>query len=371
MSKIDPIAISRSVIGDAPTDKLERAREFLNRLQELRGLEKLQSTYIDGVGKAVEYNKHNKVYYDFRFDGTVTGRLSCAAYSARENMGVSFHTLPRTKDPNIRSLFVAPKDHYFIAADYSAMELRILAHACRDKNLINAFFSGQDLHKYTASLIWKKPIDQITPEERQIAKSVSFLIVYGGSEFKLSKTVNIEIDEAKEIIDTYASVYPGVFTWMSEVKEFINKNKYAKSIFGRRRNLDNIKSPIPKIRSRCERQGVNFIIQSSASEITTFALLDMAMEFKKQGMESRVVASVHDSIEVISPKDEIDEALMILNHKMTQYPYLRQAMGFDCVVPLAIEVEVGSSFGGGVDVKFNKSGGVSNLREVKNAIGQS
>lgn len=368
MARVDPIAISRSVISDAPTEKLERARDFLNRLQELRGLEKLQSTYIDGVSKAINYNGQNKVYYDFRFDGTVTGRLSCAAYSAKENMGVSFHTLPRTKDPNIRSLFVAPPDHYFIAADYSAMELRILAHVCKDKNLVQAFFSGQDLHKYTASLIWKKPIAEITPEERQIAKSVSFLIVYGGSEFKLSKTVNIEIDEAKEIIDTYGSVYPGVFKWMDEVKEFINKNKYAKSIFGRRRNLDNIRSPIPKIRSRCERQGVNFIIQSSASEITTFALLDIAQEFRNQGMSSRVVASVHDSIEVIAPKDEIDEALMIVNHKMTQYPYLRESMGFDCAVPMAIEVEVGTSFGGGVEVKYNKSGGVSNIKEVKNVL---
>jgi DNA polymerase-1 len=368
MARTDPIAVSKSVISSTPTEKLERARDFLNKLQELRGLEKLQSTYIDGVGKAITYNGHDKVYYDFRFDGTVTGRLSCAAYSAKENMGVSFHTLPRTKDPNIRSLFVAPKDHYFIAADYSAMELRILAHVCKDKNLIQAFFSGQDLHKYTASLIWKKPIDQITKEERQIAKSVSFLIVYGGSEFKLSKTVNIDIDEAKDIIDTYGTVYPGVFAWMNEVKEYINKNKYAKSIFGRRRNLDNIRSPIPKIRSRCERQGVNFIIQSSASEITTFALLDIAQEFKAQNMQSRVVASVHDSIEVVSPKDEIDEALMIMNHKMTQYPYLRKVMGFNCAVPMAIEVEVGTSFGGGVDVKFNKSGGVANIKEIKNVI---
>ena len=368
MARTDPIDVSRSVISSAPTEKLEGARSFLQKLQELRGLEKLQSTYIDGVRKAIDYNEHNKVYYDFRFDGTVTGRLSCAAYSAKENMGVSFHTLPRTKDPNIRSLFVAPKDHYFIAADYSAMELRILAHACKDKNLVQAFYSGQDLHKYTASLIWKKPIDQITTEERQIAKSVSFLIVYGGSEFKLSKTVNIDISEAKDIIDTYGTVYPGVFRWMNEVKDFINKNKYAQSLFGRRRNLENIRSPIPKIRSRCERQGVNFIIQSSASEITTFALLDMAQEFRNQGMQSRVVASVHDSIEVIAPKDELDEALMILNHKMTQYPYLRQVMGFNCAVPMAIEVEVGTSFGGGVEVKYNKSGGVSNIREVKNVL---
>lgn len=362
----DPIAVSKSVISEVGTDRLERARDFLLRLQELRGLEKLQSTYIDGVRKAVDYNKHDKVYYDFRFDGTVTGRLSCAAYSAKENMGVSFHTLPRTKDPNIRSLFVAPKGHYFIAADYSAMELRILAHACKDKNLVQAFFSGQDLHKYTASLIWKKPVDKITPEERQIAKSVSFLIVYGGSEFKLSKTVNIDIDEAKSIIDTYGTVYPGVFRWMNEVKEFINENKYAQSLFGRRRNLENIRSPIPKIRSRCERQGVNFIIQSSASEITTFALLDMAQEFRKQGMNSRVVASVHDSIEVVSPKEEVDEALMILNHKMTQYPYLRETMRFNCAVPMSIEVEVGTSFGGGVEVKYNKSGGVANIKEILN-----
>jgi DNA polymerase-1 len=162
--------IAVSVISEAKNENLLSAKSFLENLLEYRRLEKLKKTYIDGVSNAIEFNGRNKVYFDFRLDGTATGRLSCATAKDKQNMGVSFHTLPRETEINIRKLFIAPKDKVFIAADYSAMELRVLAHVSNDRNMIRAFVDGEDLHTYTAKLLFNKEV--ISKEERQIAKTV-------------------------------------------------------------------------------------------------------------------------------------------------------------------------------------------------------
>jgi len=371
--KVKDSDISRSVIANAPTEKLEGALEFITKLQELNKTKKLYDTYYKGVLKAIEYNGHPKVYYDFRFNGTVTGRLSCAAYTCNsDSMGVSIHTLPRPpEDPNklnIRSLFIAPKGDYFITSDYKTMELRVLAHLSQDRNMIQAIRSGHDLHKATASLIYGIPVDQITKEQRQIAKAASFLIVYGGGAWKLARTVGISDEEAEAVIAALKDAYPDVFTWKDQVTEFLVKNKYVMSMFGRRRNLLDIRSPDKKIRERCIRQAGNSVIQSSASEITSFALLDICRGLKSRALEARPVASVHDSIEVISNRQDLMETLGIIRHRMTEYPYLRETYGFNFSVPLEIDVEVGANFGGGVPVIFNGFN-VKNRDEVYNSIG--
>lgn len=366
--RVNHEAISREVIKELPTDRLQKARDFIVSLQELRSFTKLYTTYYKGVKKAIEYNGENKVYYNFKFDGTVTGRLSCAAYT---NKGISFHTLPRNKEeedeqgiPNIRDMFVPPDDWVFITADYKVMELRILAHVCGDENLIKAFLSGEDLHKYTASLIFEKPISEITKRERQIAKSVSFLIVYGGSAYKLSQQVSIPLVQAEGIIERFSTVYPKVFSWMDEVRKELKKHKYVKSLFGRYRNLKNIKSISAKIRSRAERQAINFKIQNPASDIVCFALLDINNSLSSEGFLARLVASVHDSIEIVCPREELEQVLAIMHYKMTQYPLLRKVMGFNCVVPLLIDIEAGKSFGHGTPVLFNESGYPTNIEEI-------
>ena len=169
--------VSRSVIQDKSTEDLIQSRDFLKGLLNLRKSEKLAKTYIQGTKKAIEYNERDKVFVDFRFDGTATGRLSCAAYNAKKAMGVSFHTLPRDTETNIRSIFTAPKGQAFITVDYAAMELRVLSHIAKEGNMQTAFNKGADLHTYTAQLLFNKKV--VTKEDRQIAKTVSFLIVYG------------------------------------------------------------------------------------------------------------------------------------------------------------------------------------------------
>ena len=342
--------ISKAVIADKSTEDLMEARKFLRGLLDLRKSEKLAKTYIQGTKSALEYNEENKIYVDFRFDGTATGRLSCASYNASKAMGVSFHTLPRETDTNIRSLFTAPKGWSFIAADYSAMELRVLSHIAKERSMQKAFNEGADLHTYTGKLLFNKK--EITKEERQIAKTVSFLIVYGGGAFNLSESMGISMKRSEGIIKNYQRVYPGIFAYMDFVNEFILNNGYAYTIFGRQRNLPNIASKDKKVVNRALRQGLNFTIQSTASDILLCALLGICKAFKDNDMQARVVATVHDSVEVVCPKEEEKKVLEIIYNEMVNYPVIKEVFGINFDIPFAIDAEVGKSFGEGKNVEF-------------------
>lgn len=343
--------ISKSVLASKSSEELREAKKFLNGLLALRKSEKLTKTYIDGTKNAIEYNERNKVFVDFRFDGTSTGRLSCAAYTAKKAMGVSFHTLPRETTNNIRSLFKAPGDWAFIAADYSAMELRVLSHIAKEGNMQLAFNQGADLHTYTARLLFNK--ENISKQERQIAKTVSFLIVYGGGAFNLSETMGIPMRRAEKIIKDYENVYPGIFTYMEFVNNFIRNNGYAYTIFGRKRNLPDVYSRDRSVVNRALRQGLNFTIQSSASDILLTSLLGASERFKEAGLQAKPVATVHDSIEIVCPKEEVKDTLAILYDEMVNYPKLRDIFNIHFDVPLAIDAEVGKSFGDGEEVHFD------------------
>jgi DNA polymerase-1 len=343
--------ISKSVVASKSTEDLKNAQGFLKGLLNLRKSEKLTKTYIDGTKKAIDYNGKNKVFVDFRFDGTATGRLSCAAYNAQKAMGVSFHTLPRETENNIRSLFTAPPGWSFIAADYAAMELRVLSHIAKEGNMQLAFNQGADLHTYTAKLLFNK--ENIKKEERQIAKAVSFLIVYGGGAFNLSETMGIPMKRAERIIKDYENVYPGIFEYMDFVNRFIKENGYAYTIFGRKRNLPDVYSNDRQVVNRALRQGLNFTIQSSASDILLTSLLGASRRFKEAGMQAVPVATVHDSIEIICPKEEVKDTLMILYDEMVNYPTIKEIFNIHFDVPLSIDAEVGSSFGDGVEVEFD------------------
>jgi DNA polymerase-1 len=343
--------ISKSVIASKTTAELQESKKFLKGLLDLRKSEKLTKTYIDGTKNAIKYNERDKVFVDFRFDGTATGRLSCAAYNAQKAMGVSFHTLPRETKNNIRSLFKAPGDWAFIAADYAAMELRVLSHIAKEGNMQLAFNQGADLHSYTAKLLFNK--EKITKEERQIAKTVSFLIVYGGGPFNLSETMGIPMRRAEKIIDNYKNVYPGIFAYMDFVNDFIKSNGYAYTIFGRKRNLPDVRSKDRSVVNRALRQGLNFTIQSTASDILLCSLLGASRRFKDAGLKARPVATVHDSIEIVCPQEEVKEALTILYDEMVNYPTIKEVFNIHFDVPLAIDAEVGRSFGDGKEVEFH------------------
>ena len=342
--------ISKRVVASKSTEELLDSKKFLKGLLGLRKSEKLAKTYIQGTKKAIEYNGKNKIFVDFRFDGTSTGRLSCASYNAKKAMGVSFHTLPRTTEDNIRSIFTAPPKYSFIAVDYAAMELRVLAHVAKDGNMQNAFNEGADLHTYTAKLLFNK--QNISKTERQIAKTVSFLIVYGGGPFNLSETMGIPLRRAEKIIDNYKNVYPAVFEYMEFVNDFIRTNGYAYTIFGRRRNLPDVSSRNKTVVNRALRQGLNFTIQSTASDILLTSLLGISRRFKANNLSARPVATVHDSVEVVCPDNEVENVLEILYDEMVNYPTIKEIFNIHFDVPLAIDAEVGRSFGDGKEVHF-------------------
>jgi len=246
------------------------AKEYIDLLLKYKGRVKQHKTYVKGVEKATTYNEDGRVYSSYNFGNVVTGRLSCSTYSVgKERKGISFHTLPRPDedDPvNLRSMMTADDDKVFVAADFSQAELRVLAQCCKDKNLIEAFNSGQDLHSFTASLVFGKNAKDVTKQERQIAKSVSFLIVYGGGPNKLAEQIGQSVGYCKNIFKAYQDSFPKVFKWINFVHKFVRENGYAVSLFGRRRHLPNVKSPNKKYQYRALRQGMNFVIQSSASD---------------------------------------------------------------------------------------------------------
>ena len=348
----DEVNIARAVLNSMTDDQVKAAKRFFDRFSEYKKLTKLHSVYIEGARTALGNTGNSRMYVKYNIDGTVTGRISNSGANVgrkkEDKIGVSFHTLPRESlDVNIRDYVVAPKGHDFITIDMKAMELRVLAHVANEENMIHAFKSGVDLHSYSAGLTFNKDPKDVTKLERQIAKEVSFLTVYGGTAYTLASKRNIPEERAEEIINSWLRAFPGVGRYMNTIDEYINQFAYAKTIFGRYRHLPNVRSPFKNVRREAFRQGLNFTIQSAASDILLCGMLGVIEKLK--GMKAKVVATVHDSIELIAPKNETKKVVEIVKDELENYHYLRENFHINLKVPLGVDVEVGSSFGNGVE----------------------
>jgi len=345
------------------------AKEYIDLLLKYKGRMKQHKTYVKGVEKAVAYNEDGRVYSSYNFGNVVTGRLSCSTYSVgpKHRKGISFHTLPRPDDSdavNLRSMMTADEDKVFVAADFSQAELRVLAQCCKDKNLIEAFNSGQDLHKFTASLVFGKDPKDVTAQERQIAKSVSFLIVYGGGPHKLAEQIGQSVGYCKNIFKAYQDSFPRVFNWIDYVHKFVKENEYAVSIFGRRRHLPNVKSPNRKYQYRALRQGMNFVIQSSASDLMLHSILRLQKYLTATGVDAQILATVHDSVELQCSKKDLKKTVELMRYVLESTDDFKGLYGLDFVVPFAVDVEAGRSFGDMIDVKFDEGGHLLNKTEL-------
>ena len=357
------------------------AQEFIETLLKYKTRCKQHKTYVTGVRKSVDWNEESRIYSQYNFSTVVTGRLSCSTptvkvrelnkknnYVNKEHKkGVSFHTLPRPSadDPvNIRKLMIAEEGNAFVAADYATAELRVLAQCCKDPNLIKAFTGGQDLHKYTASLIYDKPIHDITKEERQIAKSVSFLIVYGGGPNKLSQQISKDMGYCKGIFADYSRAFPNVFSWIKEGRKKIMRDGYATSLFGRRRHLKNVKSPSRAHQERALRQGMNFIIQSSASDLMLHGIERVKKYSETVGLGIDILASVHDSVEVQCKVDDIQNTVELLKYCLQSTKDLPSKYDFEFLVPFEVDIEVGKSFGDGIEADFDSEGRLINHSSI-------
>ena len=357
----EDLLIAESVISSISDENLIAAKNFLDYLDDYKRLNKLYNTYIVGVKDSLHNTKNGRMYANYNIDGAVTGRLSNSGANSKRGggaegkLGVSFHTLPREQvDFNVREYVVAPPGWDFITIDKKAMELRVLAHVANERNMIKAFESRLDLHTYSAAMTFNKDPKDVTKEERQIAKAVSFLTVYGGEAYTLANKQHISEARAQRIINSWFDAYPGVRDYMATVNDYINQFKSAKTIFGRYRHLPNIDSPIKGIRKRAFRQGLNFTIQSPASDILICALIGLYNKLNEGQFTAKIVGTVHDSIELVSPKHETDRVIALAYNELVNYPYMRENFGINLRVPLEIDVEVGTSFGGGTKYDLSR-----------------
>ena len=313
-------------------DVLEKLRDkhpIVNFIMEYRQLAKLKSTYCDGLRAVVNPNTH-RIHSVFTQTVTVTGRLS----STEPNL----QNIPTRTElgREIRKMFVAKDGYVLVDADYSQIELRVLAHIANDETMINAFRNNEDIHAVTASQVLGIPLEDVTKEQRSSAKAVNFGIVYGIGEFSLAQDLHISVKEAKAYIESYLEKYHGVRNYMESIKEQAKKDGYVKTMLNRIRYIPELKSPNYNIRQFGERVALNTPIQGTAADIIKLAMVRVDNRLINEGLKSKLILQVHDELIVEAHKDEVDKVKQILSEEM------QSAMELN--VPLKVDMSTGHSW---------------------------
>lgn len=313
-------------------DVLEKLRDkhpIVNFIMEYRQLAKLKSTYCDGLRAVVNPNTH-RIHSVFTQTVTVTGRLS----STEPNL----QNIPTRTElgREIRKMFVAKEGYVLVDADYSQIELRVLAHIANDETMINAFRNNEDIHAVTASQVLGIPLEDVTKEQRSSAKAVNFGIVYGIGEFSLAQDLHISVKEAKAYIESYLEKYHGVRNYMESIKEQAKKDGYVKTMINRIRYIPELKSPNYNIRQFGERVALNTPIQGTAADIIKLAMVRVDNRLINEGLKSKLILQVHDELIVEAHKDEVDKVKQILSEEM------QSAMELN--VPLKVDMSTGHSW---------------------------
>jgi len=309
-------------------DKLAPDYPIVSKILEYRQLAKLKSTYADGLANYIQ--EDGRIHGKFNQTVTATGRISSTEPNL-QNIPVRME-LGRL----IRKVFVPEEDYVFVDADYSQIELRILAHCSEDDSLISAYKEARDIHRITASQVFHIPFDEVTDLERRNAKAVNFGIVYGISSFGLSQDLSITRKEAAEYIDNYFKTYPGIKTFLDDAVAHAKEEGYVVTLFGRRRPVPELESGNFMQRSFGERVAMNAPIQGTAADIMKMAMIGVNRTLKEKEMKSRLVLQVHDELLIEAYKDEVDEVKAILKREMEQAVTLR--------VPLDIDMHTGNSW---------------------------
>ena len=311
-------------------EKLADKHPIIPAILEYRQLTKLKSTYVEGLLKVIS-PKDGRIHTHFQQTVTATGRLSSTDPNL-QNIPV------RTElGRELRRMFVAPDDdHVLIDADYSQIELRVLAHISQDEHMIEAFRSGKDIHAATAAKVYHVPLEEVTPQMRSSCKAVNFGIVYGISDFSLAQDIGVTRKEAGEFIRTYLATYPGVAKYMDDIKESARENGYVTTLFGRRRALPELQSRNFNIRSFGERVAMNTPIQGTAADIIKIAMVRVRDRLRREGLESRLILQVHDELILEAPRSEQEEAMRLLKEEMEA--------AFQMDAPLVAEAKAGHSW---------------------------
>ena len=285
-------------------EKLKGKHPIIEEIIEYRQLTKLKSTYADGLLNMIAQD--GRIHTRFNMMVTATGRLS----STDPNL----QNIPIRQDlgSEIRKMFVAEDGCVFVDADYSQIELRVLAHIADDKAMQDAFINGDDIHTITASQVFGVDVSDVTPELRYRAKAVNFGIVYGISDFSLAEDIGVTRAEAAKYIESYLNHYSGIREYMKQIVETAKSHTYVKTIMNRQRFIPELSSRNYNIRSFGERAALNTPIQGSAADIIKKAMLQVSSRLKKEGLKSKLILQVHDELLVEAPEDEAEKVALLL-----------------------------------------------------------
>ena len=309
-------------------EKLQGLHPIINEVQEYRMLTKLKSTYADGLLKVI--SDDGRIHTNFQMTVTATGRLS----STEPNL----QNIPVRKQlgSQIRKMFIAQQGCVLVDADYSQIELRLLAHMSGDRNMISAFCSGHDFHTVTAANVFHVPVEEVTPTMRSSAKAVNFGIVYGISSFSLAQDIGVTPKEAKAYMDAYFEEYPGVRQYMDGIIETAQKDGFVRTIYGRRRDLPELKNAKFSVRQFGERVALNMPVQGTAADIMKLAMIETHRRLHSSNLRAKLVLQVHDELIVECPEEEAEQVSEILRESMSGIASL--------CVPLPVDVNTGKSW---------------------------
>ena len=311
-------------------EKLRYVHPIVDKILEYRKIAKLNSTYVEGLIPAID-KKDGKIHSSFNQTVTVTGRIS----STEPNL----QNIPvRTElGREMRKMFIAKSDDFVLVdADYSQIELRVLAHIAEDENMIEAFKSDFDIHTSTAAKVFGVESSEVTSEMRSAAKAINFGLVYGMGEFSLSQDLKISVKQAKEYIEDYLGSYPNVQKYMKDTVDFAKENGYVKTMFGRRRDIPEIKASNFQTRAFGERVALNTPIQGSAADIIKLAMVNVYNRLEKENLEARLILQVHDELIIECPKYEQEKVQTVLREEMENAASL--------LVPLKVDMKAGRSW---------------------------
>ncbi|MBT9188045.1 DNA polymerase I [Zobellia russellii] len=309
---------------------LAKDHEIIQNVLDYRGLAKLKSTYVDALPEQVEPTT-GRVHTDYMQTVAATGRLSS------NNPNLQNIPIRTERGRQVRKAFVPRNEDYILlAADYSQIELRIIAALSEETTMIEAFKHGEDIHASTASKVFNVPIEEVTREQRSNAKTVNFGIIYGVSAFGLSNQTDLSRSEAKELIDTYYKTYPKLRNYMSEQVDFARDNGYVQTVLGRRRYLKDINGSNAIVRGAAERNAVNAPIQGSAADIIKIAMINIHKKLSEGNYKSKMLLQVHDELVFDIYKPELDELSGLIKSEMEN--------AYKLEVPLDVEVGLGQDW---------------------------
>ena len=309
--------------------KLVSKHEIIPHILEYRTYQKLKSTYVDALPAQIDKDDH-RVHTNFSQTTAATGRLA----SVNPNLqNIPIRTL---RGQQIRGAFVAAEGKKIISADYSQIELRLIAEISDETNMIQAFQNGEDIHASTASKLFGIPLEEVTKTQRSQAKTVNFGIVYGQSAFALAEQTGLSRSEAKQMIDAYYETYPKLKEWMTEQVHKAREIGYVVTVLGRKRHLKDINSNNFVVRGHAERNAVNAPIQGSAADIIKIAMINIDRKLDEENLETKMLLQVHDELLFESPVEEVQTATELIRTQMES--------AFETRVPLVVEVGVGKNW---------------------------